>query len=104
MAQTQLTVPVRVGYNFGVGADLLSGAPMNQPVKNDIINSVADAEGSSVNFVIQRIQTTRDLEQTLGISAEASYGSPRSVPELCRYRNERRYGGRFVGARNFRES
>jgi len=76
MAQTQLTVPVRPGYNFGVGADLLSGAPMNKSVNSDVISSVVGAGGSSVNFVVQRIQTTQDLEQALGISAEASYGSP----------------------------
>jgi hypothetical protein len=75
MAQTQLTVPLRDGYNFGIGADLLSGAPLNQPVRNDVINSVAGAEGATVDFVIQRCQTTHDLEQALGISAEASYGS-----------------------------
>ncbi len=76
MAQTQLTVPVRDGYNFGVGADLLSGAPMNKSVISDEINSVAGAGGATVNFVVQRIQTTHDLEQSLGIDAEASYGSP----------------------------
>jgi hypothetical protein len=54
--QTQVTVPVRDGYNFGVGADLLSGAPMNKPVNNDVINSIAGAGGATVNFVVQRIQ------------------------------------------------
>jgi hypothetical protein len=76
MPQMQLEVPVRDGYNFGVGADLLSGAPLNKPVINDVINSIANAEGSSVNLIVQRIQTTHELEQALGISAEASYGSP----------------------------
>jgi len=76
MAQTQVSVPIRDGYNFGVGVDLLSGAPMNKAVRNDVINSVAGAEGATVNFIVQRIQTTHDLEQSLGISAEASYGSP----------------------------
>ena len=72
----QLDVPVRDGYNFGVGADLLSGAAMNQPVSNSIINSIGHAEGATVNMIVQRIQTTHELEQALGISAEASYGSP----------------------------
>jgi hypothetical protein len=74
--QTQVDVPVRDGYNFGVGADLLSGAVMNKPVNNDTINSVDHAEGATVNVIVQRIETTHDLEQALGISAEASYGSP----------------------------
>jgi hypothetical protein len=77
MAQTQLTVPVRDGYDFGVGADLLSGAAMNQPVNaGAAVTSIDHAEGITVNFVVQRIQTTSDLEQALGIDAEASYGSP----------------------------
>lgn len=76
MTQMQLDVPVRDGYNFGVGADLLSGAVMNKPVSNDVINSIDHAEGAIVNMVVQRIQTTHELEQALGISAEASYGSP----------------------------
>ncbi len=76
MPQMQLDVPVRDGYNFGVGADLLSGAAMNKPVNNEVINSIAHAEGATVNVIVQRIQTTHELEQALGISAEASYGSP----------------------------
>ena len=76
MTQMQLDVPVRDGYNFGVGADLLSGAVMNKPVSNDVINSIDHAEGATVNVIVQRIQTTHELEQALGISAEASYGSP----------------------------
>ena len=76
MPQMQLDVPVRDGYNFGVGADLLSGAAMNKPVSNDLINSIDHAEGATVNMIVQRIQSTHELEQALGISAEASYGSP----------------------------
>jgi hypothetical protein len=77
MTQTQLTVPVRDGYDFGVGADLLSGAAMNQPVNNGAaVTSIDHAKGITVNFVVQRIQTTNDLERALGIDAEASYGSP----------------------------
>jgi len=76
MPQMQLDVPVRDAYNFGVGVDLLSGAAMNKPVSNDIINSIDHAEGATVNMIVQRIQTTHELEQALGISAEASYGSP----------------------------
>ena len=76
MTQMQLDVPVRDGYNFGVGVDLLSGAAMNKPVSNDVINSIDHAEGATVNVIVQRIQTTHELEQALGISAEASYGSP----------------------------
>lgn len=76
MAQMQLTVPIRNGYNFGVGADLLSGEAKNQPVRNDVISSVKGAEGASVGFEIQRITSTSELEEALGIDAEASYGSP----------------------------
>jgi hypothetical protein len=76
MPQMQLDVPVRDGYNFGVGADLLSGAVMNKPVNSDVVNSIDHAEGATANVIVQRIQTTHELEQALGISAEASYGSP----------------------------
>src|SRR4051795_7925528 len=73
--QTQLTVPVRVGYDFGIGADILSGAPMNKAVSSDEIDSILHAEGSTVQFIVQRCQTTHELEQALNIDAEASYGS-----------------------------
>ena len=73
--QTQLTVPVRSGYDFGVGANLLSGAPMNKPVMSNQIDSIPHAEGATVQFVVQRCQTTHELEQSLNIDAEASYGS-----------------------------
>lgn len=73
--QTQVTVPVRAGYDFGVGADLLSGSPMNQPVSSGQIDSIAHAAGATVGFIVQRCQTTHDLETALNIDAEASYGS-----------------------------
>ena len=50
---------------------------MNQPVNaGAAVTTIAQASGITVNFVVQRIQTTHDLEQALGIDAEASYGSP----------------------------
>src|SRR5436305_2054103 len=73
--QTQVTVPVRAGYDFGVGADLLSGAPMNKSVSSDQISSIDHAGGSTVGFIVQRCQTTHELETALNIDAEASYGS-----------------------------
>jgi hypothetical protein len=76
MAQTELSVPFRDGYNFGTGVDLLSGAKKNKPVNNDVINAVDHAGGATVDFTVQRIETTHDLETSLGIDAEASYGSP----------------------------
>jgi hypothetical protein len=77
MAQTQVTVPVRDGYDFGIGADLLSGAAMNQSVNGGAaVTSIEHAKGITVNFEVQRIQTTHDLEEALGIDAEASYGIP----------------------------
>lgn len=75
--QTQVTVPIRDGYDFGVGVDLLSGAVMNQPVNaGAAVTGVEHVGGITVDFIVQRIQSTSDLEQALGIDAEASYGSP----------------------------
>lgn len=74
MSQTQVTVPFRNGYNFGVGVDLLSGEPRNQSVNSDVINSNSEGNRGS-GIVIQRIRTTKGLEEILGIDAQASLGT-----------------------------
>jgi len=69
----QITVPYTPGYDFGVGADLASGSPMAKVV-DGAATTVQQAGGSVVNFEVQRIHSTSELEQTLGIDVEASYG------------------------------
>jgi hypothetical protein len=73
MALQQIQVPWRPGYDFGVGADLLSGGPLALVV-DGTPTGVQQAGGSTVNFELQRIHTTSDLEQSLGVDVDASYG------------------------------
>jgi hypothetical protein len=70
----QATVPFRQGYNFGVGADLISGSPMAKVV-DDHHSTVTQAGGAIVDFNVERVRTTHDLEESLGIDVDASYGS-----------------------------
>jgi hypothetical protein len=73
MALQQIKVPHVRGYDFGIGADRLSGAPMNQVVQ-PTPSPPMGAAGSVQSFTVSRVQTTHDLQKTLGIDIEASYG------------------------------
>lgn len=75
MAIGQITVPYfrGCGYNFGVGVDLATGSRMGKVV-DGAASVVEDAEGATVEFRVERIQSTEELEQALGIQAEANYG------------------------------
>lgn len=73
MAVRQITVPYIRGYDFGIGADLASGSPMGMAVVGEA-SDVTQAGGATVNFEVQRIHSTSDLESALGIDVEASYG------------------------------
>ena len=73
MAVHQITVPYLPGYDFGVGADLASGSPMGKVV-DGAATTVQQAAGSTVNFQVQRIHSTSELEQALGVDVQASYG------------------------------
>jgi hypothetical protein len=81
MAIGQVTVPYIGGYDFGVGADLATGSPMGKVV-NAPASPVDQASGAVVEFKVQRIQSTEELEQALGIDAEASYGSGSFGPNV----------------------
>jgi hypothetical protein len=74
MAIRQADVPWVRGYDFGVGADLMSGSPMAQVVKSAASGTDA-AGGSTVLFSVQRIRTNAELEQSMGLDVDASYGS-----------------------------
>lgn len=73
MAVRTVYVPWNRGYDLGVGADLASGSPMNLAVVGDA-TPVDRAEGSLVDFRVQRIRQTAELETALGIDADANYG------------------------------
>jgi hypothetical protein len=74
MAIRTIEVPFRDDYNIGVGADLASGSPMGFAVDGSA-EGVLNAGGATVNFTVRRIQTTEELHRSLGIDAEASFGS-----------------------------
>lgn len=74
MPVQSITVPYRVGYEYGQGVDLATGSPMAHVVTGAAMPP-AHAPGSSMNFTVQRINSTTDMESALGISVEASYGS-----------------------------
>jgi hypothetical protein len=73
MTIRQVTVPYRQGYNIGVSADLATGSPMGKAV-DGIATKVQGAGAATVSFSVKRIQSTEELEEALGIDAEASYG------------------------------
>ena len=74
MAIRTIEVPFRDDYNVGVGADLASGSPMGFVV-DGTAEGVQSAGGAKVNFTVRRIHTTEELHRSLGIDAEASFGS-----------------------------
>jgi PASTA domain len=69
-----IEVPFRDDYNIGVGADLASGSPMGFVV-DGTAEGVQSAGGATVNFTVRRIHATEELHRSLGIDAEASFGS-----------------------------
>src|SRR6266545_4623208 len=73
VAMQQIRVPHVRGYDFGVGADRLSGSAMNQVVKPTPSEPML-AGGGTQSFDVSRVSSTRDLQQRLGIDLEASYG------------------------------
>ena len=73
VAVPQVTVPFTGGYDFGVGADLASGSPMGKVVDGSA-TPVGQAKGATVDFQVQRIHSTAELEQALNIDTELSFG------------------------------
>ncbi|MGW3381934.1 hypothetical protein ACWDCO_17315 [Streptomyces albogriseolus] len=73
MTAQSLSVPHTLGFDFGVGVDRLSGTPMNQVV-NATPSPPMMAGGSAQSFTVSRIRSSRDLQNSLGIDIEASYG------------------------------
>lgn len=60
-------------YNFGVGVDSVSGTAMDLVVTPT--PSSPTARGAIQSFDVSRISTTQDLQQSLGIDVNASYGA-----------------------------
>jgi hypothetical protein len=76
MAIRQAKVPWQQGYDFGVGVDLISGSPMANVIDGQpVAPASGQAGGATVDFNIDRVRTTSDLEKALGIDVDLSYGS-----------------------------
>ena len=73
MALTQVEVPYKKGYDFGIGVDLASGSPMNKVV-GSAYSGVESALGATTQFEVTRIYSTSELETKLGIGVEVSFG------------------------------
>ena len=72
--QTQIEVPYRKNYDYGIGVDLATGSPMGKVV-DGAISGVTDAHAATVLFEVSRIHTTSELETALGINVVAGGGS-----------------------------
>ena len=73
MAFRQVETAYQHGYDFGIGVDAPTGSPMGKVVKG-VADSVEHAVGGFSQFEITRITSMADLEQSLGIDANVSYG------------------------------
>jgi hypothetical protein len=69
----QAKIPYQENYDFGIGVDSVSGSPMGKVITGEI-SGVKGALGDKARFDIFRVHNTSELEQSLDISAEASYG------------------------------
>jgi hypothetical protein len=67
-----VSVPDLRGYDFGVGVDSLTGDPCNQVVEPRF--SPPPGSGPINRFDVRRISSSKDLQTSLGIDVDASYG------------------------------
>lgn len=71
----QINTPHINGYDFGIGVNYATGGPKNLAAIG-AISTVQGAGGDAVRFRVQRVHTTRDIEQLLEINVEGGYGVP----------------------------
>lgn len=74
MTLRQITIPWARGLDLHVGVDLSSGSPMNKVVTGEA-STVDNAGGAVVDFQVQRIQSTDELQRAVGLDVEASLGA-----------------------------
>lgn len=72
VARTQIEIPYIHGHDYGMGTNFLSGTPLALAVVPD--HSPPGAPGGVLTFRASRITSTEDVEDKLGIHADASYG------------------------------
>ena len=73
MPMRELILPNRRGFDFGVGLHHLSGTVMNQAVVPTPTPPML-AQGQIHSFKVTRITSIADLQRSLNIDVEASYG------------------------------
>ncbi|GGT55055.1 hypothetical protein GCM10010271_68590 [Streptomyces kurssanovii] len=72
MVLKQEEVPVRNGYDIGIGVAMATGSPMALGAVGDVTPPFAP--GGSGSFVFRRLETTQELEEELRVGADVSAG------------------------------
>jgi hypothetical protein len=73
MVMRQETVPMRDGYDIGIGVSMASGSPMALGATGQVTPPQVGG-GETGSFTFRRIDTTQDLESELGVGADVSAG------------------------------
>lgn len=73
MVMKQETVPMRDGYDIGIGVSMSSGSPMALGATGAVTPPQVGG-GETGSFTFRRIETTQDLESELGVGADISAG------------------------------
>ncbi len=73
MVLQQEEVPIRNGYDIGIGAAMATGSPMALGAKGDVTPTQIGT-GESSSFTFRRVDSTEDLETELDVSADISAG------------------------------
>ncbi|MEU7283499.1 hypothetical protein AB0A69_32720 [Streptomyces sp. NPDC045431] len=73
MVLQQEEVPIRNGYDVGIGVAMASGSPMALGAVGAVTPPQIGTGGSG-SFVFRRIETTQELEDELGVGADVSAG------------------------------
>ncbi|MBV8452123.1 MAG: PASTA domain-containing protein [Deltaproteobacteria bacterium] len=73
MPLDQVMVPYWRGFNYGIGVRSATAGPLALAVEG-ALSSVTGAAGGTATFHLSRVQTTDDIETSLGISADVSGG------------------------------
>ncbi|MGC0334160.1 hypothetical protein RKD23_007150 [Streptomyces sp. SAI-170] len=73
MVLQQEEVPMRNGYDIGIGVAMASGSPMALGAVGDVTPPEV-GKGGSGTFVFRRVETTQDLETELGVGVDVSAG------------------------------
>lgn len=73
MPLSEINLPHKGNYDYGIGVDRLSGMAMNLVVNQTQSPPIA-ADGGDQTFTVARVSSTHDLQENLGIDVSGSYG------------------------------